>query len=247
MTTKAAETAAPAVYGAIAAVMADLAKEGIGKDRRNQQQGYNFRGIDDVYNALAPILAKHSLVITPRCLSREVCERTTAKGGVLFYVTVDMEFVLACALDGSTVTARTFGEAMDSGDKATNKAQSAAFKYMAMQQFCIPTEGDNDADGTTHEVAPKLSQVALVAINTMEAYQRDPAAFKEFWTTNKDSLKANLDGWEYEQVVAAMKRIAGTMPKADAVTAMREARPVPQTNPPMQRASDLIPMDEIPF
>jgi hypothetical protein len=42
---------------------------------------------------------------------------------------------------------------MDSGDKATNKAMSAAYKYMAMQLFCIPTEGDNDADSSTHEIA----------------------------------------------------------------------------------------------
>ena len=35
------------VYQAIAAVMADMAKDGISKDRKNQQQGYAFRGIDE--------------------------------------------------------------------------------------------------------------------------------------------------------------------------------------------------------
>jgi hypothetical protein len=44
------------------------------------------------------------------------------------------------------------GEAMDSGDKSSNKAMSAAYKYAAFQAFCIPTEGDNDADATTHDV-----------------------------------------------------------------------------------------------
>ena len=145
----------PHVYEAIAAVMADLSAEGISKSRKNQQQGYSFRGIDEVYNALSSILAKHKLVITPRALSRVCEERQTKNGGALFYVTVDMEFVLTSAVDGSTVTARTFGEAMDSADKATNKAMSAAYKYMAMQQFCIPTEGDNDADANTHDVAPR--------------------------------------------------------------------------------------------
>ena len=52
-------------------------------------------------------------------------------------------------------TIRTYGEAMDSADKATNKAMSAAYKYAAIQAFCIPTEGDNDADATTHDVAPR--------------------------------------------------------------------------------------------
>jgi hypothetical protein len=151
----ASQTKSPAVYTAIAAVMADIAKEGISKSRSNQSQGYKFRGIDDVYNALAPILAKHHLCLVPQVLNREVVERTNTKGTVLFYVTCQVKFTLVSAEDGSSVEAVTYGEAMDSGDKATNKAMSAAYKYMAMQTFCIPTEGDNDADATTHEVAPR--------------------------------------------------------------------------------------------
>lgn len=145
---------APKVYAAIAAVTADLSVEGISKERKNQQQGYAFRGIDDVYNALSPVLSKHGLCMLPRILSREVVERQTQKGGALFNVTVEAEFDLVCAEDGSSHTIRTFGEAMDSADKATNKAMSAAYKYAAMQAFAIPTEGDNDADAHTHEVVP---------------------------------------------------------------------------------------------
>jgi hypothetical protein len=146
------------VYAAIAAVTAEMSKFGISKDRRNQQQGYSFRGIDDVYNALSPMLAEHKLCILPRIMSRELVERQTAKGGALFYVTVEAEFDFVSAEDGSKHTIRTFGEAMDSADKATNKAMSAAYKYAAMQAFCIPTEGDNDADGTTHEIVPTGNQ-----------------------------------------------------------------------------------------
>lgn len=143
------------VYSAINAVQSELAKDGITKNRRNQQQGYNFRGIDDVYNAISPLMAKHGLCILPRILTRDVQERQTAKGGVLFYVTVEAEFDFVASEDGSKHTVRTFGEAMDSGDKATNKAMSAAYKYAAFQAFAIPTEGDNDADAVTHDpVAP---------------------------------------------------------------------------------------------
>lgn len=147
--------AAPKVYGAIAAVTLAMSKEGISKDRRNQQQGYNFRGIDEVYNALSPMLAANHLCILPRMISRETVERQSAKGGALFYTTVEAEFDFVSSEDGSTHTVRTFGEAMDSADKSTNKAMSAAYKYAAMQTFCIPTEGDNDADATTHEVEPR--------------------------------------------------------------------------------------------
>lgn len=143
------------VYKAINQVQAALSQAGISKDRRNQQQGYNFRGIDDVYNVLSPLLAKHGLCILPRMISRHCEERQTAKGGILFYVTVEAEFDFVCAEDGTKHTVRTFGEAMDSGDKATNKAMSAAYKYAAFQAFAIPTEGDNDADAHTHELAAK--------------------------------------------------------------------------------------------
>lgn len=143
------------VYQAICAVAKEMATEGISKGRKNQQQGYSFRGIDDVYNALAPKLASHGLVILPRMIGRTVTERETAKGGVLFYVVVEAEFDFVSASDGTRHTIKTYGEAMDSGDKATNKAMSAAYKYAAMQAFCIPTEGDNDADATTHEIAPR--------------------------------------------------------------------------------------------
>lgn len=143
-----------AVYKAITACMADLAREGISKDRKNDQQGYKFRGIDDVYDTLAPILAKHGLCFLPRFLSRSCEERQTAKGNPLFYVTVEGEFDLVCAEDGSRHTVRTFGEAMDSADKATNKAMSAAYKYAAFQSFSIPCAGE-DADATTHQVKPR--------------------------------------------------------------------------------------------
>lgn len=142
------------VYKAINAIQSELAKEGITKSRRNQQQGYNFRGIDDVFNALSPLLAKHGLCIMPRILSRECVERQTAKGGVIFYVTVEAEFDFISAEDGSKHTVRNYGEAMDSADKATNKAMSAAYKYAALQTFAIPTEADNDPDAHAPAVAP---------------------------------------------------------------------------------------------
>jgi len=140
------------VYKAINAVMATMAKEGMVKDRKNAQQGYNFRGIDAIYNALSSELAAAELCIIPRIVSRESIERQTRNGGALFYVTIAAEYDIVSAVDGSMHTASAYGEAMDSGDKATNKAMSAAYKYMAMQLFCIPTEGDNDADSTSHEV-----------------------------------------------------------------------------------------------
>ncbi len=150
------------VYKSINAVQAELSKNGITKDRTNTQgSGYKFRGIDDVYNTIAPMLARHGLCILPRVLNRTITERTSQKGGALFYVVVESEFDFVCAEDGSKHTVKTFGEAMDSGDKATNKAMSAAYKYACFQAFSIPTESDNDADAYTHEVKPSAKTLEL--------------------------------------------------------------------------------------
>ena len=169
------------VYKAINAIQADLAKTGISKDKRGP--GFNFRGIDDVYLALAPLLAAHHLCILPRMVSRVCDERQSKSGGALFYVTVEAEFDFVSSSDGSKHTIRTFGEAMDSSDKATNKAMSAAYKYAAFMSFAIPTEGDNDADATGHEIAidhiksiQNAASIALLKTHFAAAWKMSPEA-----------------------------------------------------------------------
>lgn len=160
------------VYKAINKVQADLSKLGISKDRKNSQgNGYQFRGIDDIYNVVSPLLSQHGLCILPRVISRECIERQSKAGGALFYTTVEVEFDFVCAEDGSKHIVKTFGEAMDTSDKSTNKAMSAAYKYACLQAFAIPTEGDNDADAATHEVAAAPKQVQTpkpVSLITMD-------------------------------------------------------------------------------
>lgn len=153
------------VYQAISNVAKDLIeKGGIGKGKPEKEKGkpvpygtpdYAFRSIDQVYNALSPSLVKYNLIILPRMIARQVTERVSSKGSVLFSVVVTGEFDFISTEDGSKVTISTFGEAMDSGDKATNKAMSVAYKYAAFQAFCIPTEETTqDADTETHEIKP---------------------------------------------------------------------------------------------
>ena len=187
------------VYQAINAVQAALSVDGIGKNRTNTQgSGYKFRGIDDVYNALAPLLAKHGLVIIPRMMKRTSEERQSKSGGALFYVTVEAEFDFIAAEDGSSHTARTFGEAMDSGDKATNKAMSAAYKYAAFQTFAIPTEGNPDADAETHEVAHGMSANNLQ--DWLQAIEQASAA--ELAAIVKDGLEAATEVKDRQAFVA---------------------------------------------
>ena len=217
------------VYQAINQVQAELAKVGISKERTNTQGGgggFKFRGIDDVLNALSPLMAEHKLVILPRVQSRETVERISKSGGALFYVTIRCEFDIVSSVDGSKHTVCTFGEAMDSGDKATNKAMSAAYKYMAIQSFSIPTEGDNDADATTHEVTPKFdvsAKRAIIVRAVADACIAKHAKGDEFGAY--EEAAAITDGeerrllWDHLKAHSAVRSAIKAMAAADKATA----------------------------
>lgn len=136
------------IYAAINAAMADISA--IGKDKYNQQQGFKFRGIDDVMNALKPILTKNKIFTVPQVLEQTREIKVTAKGGELRYSLLKIAFRFYTT-DGSFIEAVTLGEGMDSGDKASNKAMAIAYKYALFQVFCIPTEEMTDPDGESYE------------------------------------------------------------------------------------------------
>ena len=183
------------VYQAINAVQSELASKGIAKGQTNSYDKYRFRGIDDVYNALGPACAKAGLVILPRVVSRECVEKPTQKGGVQNAVTVQVEYDFVSAEDGSKHTVVAFGEAMDRGDKATPKAMAAAFKYAAFQAFCIPVEGQPDADQDTPQLAqapaPQPQPIAQPAPPADQPIAETQAAWlkKELEKTQADVKK----------------------------------------------------------
>lgn len=141
---------APAIYRAIAGVIADVGS--VGKDKINKQQGFKFRSIDDVYNALHPALAKNKVFIVPDILeqTREVVG-TTKNGARMTMVICKIKYTFF-AEDGSHIESVIIGEALDTGDKATNKAMAIAYKYACFQVFCIPTEEMVDPDAESPEV-----------------------------------------------------------------------------------------------
>lgn len=140
------------IFESISAVMSEIGA--IGKTSKNTQQGFMFRGIDAVMNAINPALVKYKIFIVPTVLEQTREERTTSKGGLLIYSICKVKYTFY-AEDGSSIEAVVIGEGMDSGDKATNKAMSIAFKYACFQVFCIPTEEMVDPDSECHTVEPK--------------------------------------------------------------------------------------------
>src|SRR3982751_1069019 len=125
------------IYQSIAGIMADTGI--IGKNKNNQAQNFKYRGIDDIYNELQPLFAKHKVFITSEVLETSREERSTKQGGALIVTILKIKFTFN-AEDGSSVFSITTGEAMDTGDKGANKAMSIALKYCLMQLLLIRTE-----------------------------------------------------------------------------------------------------------
>ena len=136
------------IYEQIPKVMDEIGA--IGKTRKNPQQGYMFRGIDDLYAACQSALIKHGVFTVPKVLDIKREERPAKSGGILIYTILTVSYTFF-ASDGSSVEAVTIGEAMDSGDKSSNKCMSAAQKYAFLQVFSIPTEEPKDSENHTYE------------------------------------------------------------------------------------------------
>lgn len=140
----------PTVVQALSAAMDDIGA--VRKDQINQHQRFNFRGVDAVVNAASPAFRRHGIVVAPTVLEKELHETKTAKGAVManVYLTVRYDFY---GPRGDSISATVASESFDSGDKATAKAMSVAFRTALLQTLALPTDEIDDPDHVTYERA----------------------------------------------------------------------------------------------
>lgn len=185
------------IYESIAKCMEEIGA--VGKDDVNKQQGFKYRGIDAVMNAINPALVKNRVFIVPEVLEQQRQERTTKNGAALIYSILRIKYTFF-AEDGSHIEAITVGEGMDSGDKATNKAMAIAFKYACFQVFCIPTEEMKDPDEETPDpVNPMLQFVPATAeqLHSMNEFVMAYAGLCEN-TTESDVMQVLKKRYHFE-------------------------------------------------
>lgn len=178
------------IYSRMVLVMRDL--EAIGKDKKNEQQGFKYRGIDDLYNAVHPILSKHGVFMTAEIVSKTREERINKHGTVLAFTCLRMRYRFV-AEDGSEVCTEAEGEGMDSGDKSSNKAMAVAHKYALLQAFCIPTQDLDDPDAQMHEVKS----------------ERRPEPTQQYDTESEREVQEGAKQWAIKQthVLAKAERL----------------------------------------
>lgn len=158
------ETELPAVHEALAAVL-----DGLGPIPKNGQApgnmgGYPFRRVEDITAALKPLFAKHGVLCLPSVMNRIETERLTRSGGVMFCVDLEICFRFV-GPQGDELAANVWGQGTDSGDKATQKAVTSAFKTMLSVVFCI---SDSTLDAEAHSV-PETTRPAPAPKETIDA------------------------------------------------------------------------------
>jgi hypothetical protein len=148
----------PNCSAAVVAILGVMKGVGaIGKDQRNENQSYNFRGIDDIYNSFQPHLIENELVILPAVLEDKRAEYETGGGKMMQLCQVRVKYTLMHS-SGSCVHVTVMGEGGDTADKAFNKAMTSAYKTMIFETFCTPTGEKTDSEFGNPEPQKKGTQ-----------------------------------------------------------------------------------------
>lgn len=208
------------IYEALAKVLTmDYA---VGKDEKNQQQGYKYRGIEKTVNTVKPLLAKVGVFYVPEVLNVEREERAGRNGGALIYSVLTVRYTFY-ASDGSSVSATVVGEGMDSGDKASNKAMSAALKYALGNVLNIPTEMiDSETDSPEPKARDKDRQ---------KADKQKPPAAKPAENTDESFTE------EEQAAINTVVSILGTVKDAETATAAVPALQAVQHTPKSRKVA----------
>lgn len=219
---------AKSIYQLIPKIMGEIGA--IGKNGQNTFDNYKFRSIDDVYNKVQPVLAKNGVFFKPSVLESHESQQTSKNGTPQIRVKQKIEYTFFAA-DGSNFSTIVEGEAIDRSDKATNKAMTAALKYMLIQVFCIAIEGQEDADKDTPDLGADKSnageqkrqnnQSTPRGPNKTLAAAKDPYVFgggkyqgKKFSDIIPEDFDAELA--KYEAVVTKSKHLS------DLISAMKK-------------------------
>ena len=163
------------------------------KNDRNASQGFNFRGIDAVVNAVSPALQKYGVIVVPSVEDYEYASVEIGKNRtVMGHVKVKVTYTFIGA-GGDAIKATVVGEAMDSGDKATAKAMSVAFRTALLQTLSLPTD-EPDPDSQSYErsekvvVDTKMLAKAIVEASDMETL----AKLGAYITKYKDAIEPSI-------------------------------------------------------
>lgn len=189
------------VHQAVLAVMNEVTS--VAKNDKNQAQGFKFRGIDAVMNAVGPAFRKHGCFIVPEILEKEAVQVPSKNGGALNVVRLTVAYTIYDA-EGGSLTGIVASEAFDSGDKSTAKALSVAMRSFLLQVLCLPTD-EPDPDQSSYEVAvagPTVNELKLAISKLMKG--KSPLEIREHIT----NVTGKADNWSAVELASVLDGLA---------------------------------------
>nr|DAM53801.1 MAG TPA: ERF superfamily protein [Caudoviricetes sp.] len=166
-----AETQQLNLYQKLAKITGEIGV--IAKDGNNQQQKYKYIEYETIAGKFRELFSKYGVVLIPSMVEQERSAITTSRGSSGVSTVCHFEFTVVNAdKPDDRFVVKWQGEAADYGDKATNKAATAAVKYYLMRQFNISSKGDEDPDSQTPEVAQKQQKPAMASVRQITAVSK---------------------------------------------------------------------------
>lgn len=200
------ETKTPTLVERLVAVKNDIGA--VGKDGRNNAQGFNFRGIDQVLNAVSGPLRKHGIVVYPELRSLDKGTASTNGGKAMNTVVVTVDYIFTDGTD--EIRVRVPGEAFDSGDKCVAKAMSVAYRTALIQALSLPTD-DPDPDIYSYEADASTQRSDEEVIAEFATFT-DVDLLKKFWAEQRVNGRSKA----VQDVGFAKARSLGADPKTSA-------------------------------
>jgi hypothetical protein len=206
------------VYEALAAVMADV--DHVAKRDKNRDQGFMFRGLDAVVNAVAPALRKNQVLVVPTVERYEYGEILVGKNRTpMGHARVVIAYTFY-GPEGDFIKASAAGEAFDSGDKATPKASSVAFRTALLQALALPTD-EPDPDSQSYERAHQAPHEDWKSDERERPTQPVPplaVAKARAWNAAKALWTADTDDERKASTEAALAGMGSSIADADTAT-----------------------------
>lgn len=134
------------IYEAIFAVMGEVGY--VQKDGKiTKGANYKFASEGAFIQALRPVMMEHGIIVFPASTNVpnfQYSNYETKSGTGMNMVLIRQGYRFVHAPSSTEIFVQTFGMGADSGDKASGKAMTNAFKYALRQTFMIETGDDPD-------------------------------------------------------------------------------------------------------
>lgn len=177
--------------------------QGVAKKDKNQSQGFSFRGIDAVMNAVGPAIREAGGFISPTVLEKSNEQVPSRNGGSLSVVRLTVQYSVY-GDEGDPISGVVVAEAFDSGDKATAKAMSVAYRTFLLQLLCLPTD-EPDPDSHSYEIAP-VDAGALVDWLAAVNDATTEAELKTIWEAVQSFADQPVSGTTLKAAILARKK-----------------------------------------